>query len=473
MAASPSRTLQLKYLGDASQLSKTTKNAKSDISSFADRVKGVGKKVAAGFAVIGGAAVVMGKTLFDAFETANTANARIENLVGQLGNFDGAIGDVTQRLIDQAEATAELTGVDRNLIKESQGILLTFGNINKTAGDAGSTFDRATQAAVDLAAAGFGSVDSAANQLGKALEDPIRGLGSLREVGVTFTAEQEELIKSLAESNDVLGAQDLLLKAVEGQVGGTAEATANSSDIIRQKFGLLLERIAGPDGLGPAFEFLADKAIEFVDKFGDWWEENGDDVIQGFKDFATNVRDTWTAFKEFLGELRTALDQRGVLTRLQGRFDRLKTQFDLTKSAFLTMIDTIAGPDTRAKAESVAGIIDIAIKPFEAWLILIEKLLKGFELLFEFIDRYKQNQTLLDLAPAPFPDAVPGGDGFSFDRGNASGYDAGNVNLSRMTGGAGGGITINVEGAIDREGTARTVERVLTDASRRTGGGFF
>jgi len=473
MAASPSRTLQLKYLGDASQLSKTTKNAKADISSFGDRVKGVGKKVAAGFAVIGGAAIAMGKTLFDAFETAQTANARIENLVGQLGNFEGSIDDVTQRLIAQAEATAELTGVDRNLIKESQGILLTFGNINKTAGDAGSTFDRATQAAVDLAAAGFGSVDSAANQLGKALEDPIRGLGSLREVGVTFTAEQEELIKSLAESNDILGAQDLLLKAVEGQVGGTAEATANSSDIIRQKFGLLLERIAGPEGLGPAFEFLADKAIEFVDKFGVWWDENGDDIVQSFKDFAGAAKDSFESFREFTGDVSDELRESGVYARLQMKWNDIKIQFDDTKEAFGSLIDTLTGDTTEQKAETFAEIVGIMIKPFEMWLELIGYVIRRLEDVFTIAEKViekfreiRENRPLNDLgfAPPGSPTPIP------FDPGRST-------PVPDFSSGAGqrrtGNVIINVEGAIDREGTARTVERVLTDAARRTGGGLF
>lgn len=474
MAASPSRTLQLKYLGDASQLSKTTKNAKSDISSFGDRVKGVGKKVAAGFAIIGGAAIAMGKTLFDAFETAQTANARIENLVGQLGNFEGSIGDVTQRLIDQAEATAELTGVDRNLIKESQGILLTFGNINKTAGDTGGTFDRATQAAVDLAAAGFGSVDSAANQLGKALEDPIRGLGSLREVGVTFTAEQEELIKSLAESNDVLGAQDLLLKAVEGQVGGTAEATANSSDIIRQKFGLLLERIAGPDGLGPAFEFLADKAIEFVDKFGVWWDENGDDVIQGFKDFAANTADLYGSMKNFVGLVIEELRADGAFARLELAWFDLKKQAGDTGEAFQTFIDSISGSETEEKASFWARIVQWQyIEPLEGFIekleiafAAIEKLLGIWTRLVDTV-RNANTDALGDLGFAPPGSPTPRG--FNPNRGSTPIPDLSSGAGQRQT----GNVIINVEGAIDREGTARTVERVLTDASRRTGGGLF
>jgi phage-related minor tail protein len=104
-------------------------------------------------------------------------------------------------------------------------------------------FDRATKAAIDLAAAGFGSVETNAIQLGKALEDPIKGLAALGKSGVTFTAEQKELIKTLVETGDVASAQEIILKAVEMQVGGTAEATANASDKMKVAWSQLQEQL--------------------------------------------------------------------------------------------------------------------------------------------------------------------------------------------------------------------------------------
>jgi hypothetical protein len=53
---------------------------------------------------------------------------------------------------------------------------------------------------------------------------------------VTFTAEQKELIKTLVETGRVAEAQEIILKAVETQVGGTAEATANASDRMKVAF---------------------------------------------------------------------------------------------------------------------------------------------------------------------------------------------------------------------------------------------
>ena len=60
--------------------------------------------------------------------------------------------------------------------------------------------------------------------LGKALNDPIRGITALSRAGVTFTDEQKATIKTLQESGRTLDAQKIILREVEDQVGGTAEA---------------------------------------------------------------------------------------------------------------------------------------------------------------------------------------------------------------------------------------------------------
>jgi hypothetical protein len=111
---------------------------------------------------------------------------------------------------------------------------MTFAELGKTAGTLGGAFDRATNAALDLAAAGFGSAESNAVQLGKALQDPIKGVTALAKSGVTFTAQEKEKIKTLVESNKMLEAQEIVLAAIEKQVGGTALATANDTDKMRE-----------------------------------------------------------------------------------------------------------------------------------------------------------------------------------------------------------------------------------------------
>jgi hypothetical protein len=80
-------------------------------------------------------------------------------------------------------------------------------------------------------------------QLGKALNDPIKGVTALAKSGVTFTEQEKDKIKTLVESNKLLEAQDMVLKAIEQQVGGTALATANDSDKMKVAFSQLSESI--------------------------------------------------------------------------------------------------------------------------------------------------------------------------------------------------------------------------------------
>ena len=161
-------------------------------------------------------------------EEARQANQRLSNVLESMG-FDEA----TDRVSAYAESLERTIAVDADVIKATQTKLATFANLTKTVNEAGGAFDRATVAALDLAAAGFGTAETNAIQLGKALEDPIKGIAALAKSGVTFTEQEKEKIRTLVESNEVLEAQNLILSAIEKQVGGTAEASASSFDKIK------------------------------------------------------------------------------------------------------------------------------------------------------------------------------------------------------------------------------------------------
>jgi hypothetical protein len=194
---------------------------------------------AAALAALGVAA----KGAIAAGEAAATANARIAQINKSMGLFGDTTAAVNERLIDYANVTARATGIDQNSIKATQAKLLTFGELAKTADKVGGSFDRATKAAIDLAAAGFGEAESNAVQLGKALQDPIKGITALAKAGVTFTEQEKEKIKTLVESGKHLEAQQMVLAAIEKQVGGTAEATANDSDKMKVAFSQVSESI--------------------------------------------------------------------------------------------------------------------------------------------------------------------------------------------------------------------------------------
>jgi len=223
-------------------------------------MSGIGK--AAGFAIAAGLTaglVAIGRNVSQyvgnailSAEDENASKARLDNIAKSMGIFGEQATAVSKRLQDLADATAENTGVDDGAIRMTQAKLLTFKELAITAGEAGAQFDRATMAAIDMASAGFGTAESNAVQLGKALNDPIKGISALTRSGITFNKQEQDRIKTLVQSNRVGEAQALVLKAIETQVGGTAASTAKGSDKMRVVFDNLKEDIG--NALLPAME---------------------------------------------------------------------------------------------------------------------------------------------------------------------------------------------------------------------------
>ena len=240
-------------------------------------------------------------------EEARKSELRLGNIAKQMGLFGDNTGKVTKRLSDYAEAISFATGVDDELVRSAEAILLTFKELAKTADVTGGAFDRATIAAVDLAAAGFGDAESNAKQLGKALQDPIKGLTALRKAGVTFTDAERKKIKALVESGKLLKAQEMILGAIETQVGGTAAATASATDKMNARFEAVVETMSL--ALLPAVDEIATQMTEWLDsvegkkaiedltkqlkEFGAW--VTSPEGTQAIKDFANSVAALATA----------------------------------------------------------------------------------------------------------------------------------------------------------------------------------
>jgi len=100
----------------------------------------------------------------------------------------------------------------------------------------------------DLAAVGFGSMQTAALQLGKALEEPEIGLSALRRVGVSFSQQQKDQIKVLSMTGRQMEAQALIIKALKEQVGGAgagaAGGLAGAYDTLKERMALFFENNA-------------------------------------------------------------------------------------------------------------------------------------------------------------------------------------------------------------------------------------
>ncbi|HAK62689.1 MAG TPA: hypothetical protein DCO82_05535, partial [Alphaproteobacteria bacterium] len=155
-------------------------------------------------------------------KAAITTAAEAEKMQLRLGAVlratGGAAGLSKQQLINYAsELQVKLKISDETLV-ESMSVLATFRNIS------GDTFKQATELAADMALVFKTDLTAASKQLGLALNDPAAGMTALRRAGVSFTAEQKELIRTLQETGDLAGAQKIILQELVDEIGGSAAA---------------------------------------------------------------------------------------------------------------------------------------------------------------------------------------------------------------------------------------------------------
>ena len=131
----------------------------------------------------------------------------------------GAAGFAADELFRMASGLQDMTRFgDEDILKNVTEQLLTFTNI------AGPEFEAAQMAVLDLATGMRMDLKSASLMVGKALNDPIAGLGSLSRAGVKFTDAQKEMIATMMEAGDVAGAQSVIMAEFNTQFGDKAVA---------------------------------------------------------------------------------------------------------------------------------------------------------------------------------------------------------------------------------------------------------
>ena len=176
-------------------------------------------------------------SIFAAFRIANSAidswhrqETAIKNVEAGLVSTKNAIG-LTSKEFQKMASESQKVGIfgDEDILQNVTAQFLTFGNIGA------SNFDRIQKAALDVSAKLKGvnatSEDLRATSvmMGKAMDDPVRGMGAMRRVGIAFSADEEKAIKAMVKHNDTIGAQNLMLQAIEKQYGGTNKALSETS----------------------------------------------------------------------------------------------------------------------------------------------------------------------------------------------------------------------------------------------------
>ena len=194
------------------------------------------------------AAVVIGREAVNAFAAAEESSIRLEAVLRATG---GASGLSSREIKNFARDLQDATGVSSVVVQDAAAVLATFKNVGR------ESFAPALEAAMDLSVVLQGNLKGSVLQVAKALEDPVRGMGQLREVGVSFTHAQESQIKALVESNDLLKAQGVILEVFKGQVGGVARELGGSLNaqlaLFKERLREIKEEFGKPGGVLTGF----------------------------------------------------------------------------------------------------------------------------------------------------------------------------------------------------------------------------
>lgn len=225
-------------------------------------------------------------------------NQKLAAQQGAVLKSTGGIANVTARELDRMTAALhKKTGVDDAAIARGQNMLLTFTNIRNEVGKGPKIFDRATRTLVDMSVALDQDASKGAIQLGKALNDPVRGVTALTKVGVTFTEGQRKTIKSLVETGQTAKAQTIILNELNREFGGSAEAYGKTfpAKIARTK-----EAFAGVaaeivEALLPAAEQGVEELERMIDRLEAW--ANSDEGRAQLRELASTTREVASAAK--------------------------------------------------------------------------------------------------------------------------------------------------------------------------------
>jgi hypothetical protein len=271
-----------------------------DTRNFSRSMKSSSKIMAAfGAAVVAGA-VVAGRALADfvgdsikAAEDAAAVSRRFDYLTKQSGLFGDETEKVTEKIKAFARAQSFATGVDDEAIVAAATKVLAFRKVASSADELNGVYDRTIAVSLDVASVlggtgdGLANIESVAPRVAKALENPIKYLGSLARIGVVFTDQEKAKIAEIQKSNGLFAAQDYLLKELEKRYEGAGESGAKASEKIQARFEDLQEQVG--DKLLPSIEDIADEFGAWLD--GPAGQQAIDDFVGSFEKLVKYLAD--------------------------------------------------------------------------------------------------------------------------------------------------------------------------------------
>ena len=258
---------------NTSQFEQGMKNAQNSLSDVSKSIDGVSKLLKSAFSVVGitasvGAVINFGKNAVAAADSANKQFNILSNTIKATG---ASAWTSTEELDKMAKDYAKATNYSVGQIEDMQSVLLGFRNIT------GKTFGDASDAIMDMATVMGMDLKSATQTVGKALDDPVKGLDSLRRQGFAFTEEQKMELEQLVRNGKQLEAQKIILDELATTYGGAAKAGVSATNTWQYSITNLTETIGNK--LMPYVEQSSKTMAKFADSIAEGLNTKSFDMV--------------------------------------------------------------------------------------------------------------------------------------------------------------------------------------------------
>jgi phage-related protein len=409
--AGQSRTLKLSILADVDQLKKSLATANGDVDNSSSKMGEFSKKAGLAFAAAGAAAGAYAiKLAVDGVKAAIADEAAQVRLATALKNATGATNDMIASVEKQILKTSLATGVaDDQLRPALQRLSLSTNDVTKA--------QDLLNLALDISQATGKGLDGVANALGKAYDGNTAALGKL---GVGLSSAE---LKAMSFEETQTRLSDLF----GGAAAANADTFAGRLEILKVTLDEAKETVGAKllPIIQQLVEFVVNKVVPALGKFADF-----------FKPITDAINDNKEAFTLFLGFIQKYV---------------------------VPVLVTVLGGAFKVVGEIAGGIINVIGAVITGLNALISGAVAGINALIKV---YNSGST---TSSSGVKSAASGASLVTLD----DNLRAGNYASSGFPGADMGGATINltVNGAIDSEGTARTIINTLNDSFYRGTGG--
>ena len=451
-----SRTLKLSILADVDQLKKSLNSANADVEGSSNKLGDFSKKAGLAFAAAGAAAGAYAvKLAVDGVKAAIEDEAAQIRLATSLKNATGATNEMITAVEKQILKTSLATGVaDDKLRPALSRLALSTGDVTKA--------QDLLSLALDISQATGKGLDSVANSLGKAYDGNTAALGKL---GIGLSAAE---LKSMSFTEVQTKLSDLF----GGAAAENSKTFAGRMQILKVTFDEAKESVGAKllPIIQQLVEFVVNKVVPALGKFADFFKPITDAIKDNKEEF--------TLFIDFIQKYVVPV----LVTVLGGAF---KVVGEIA-GGVINVIGAVIGGLNNLINGAVAGInVLIGLYNSVPFLPNVSKISAPTISVPTVALPSVSASSQVPRISAP---SVSGGTGSSASGGGVASAIAGaamatpagagltNTAAQRAAAQAQearmyGGINVTVNGAIDAEGTARTLVNTLNDSFFRGTGG--